>query len=286
MRLHALLAVLLTTTAAAGTIDQTLTGPKLHIDGVIGDVTVTVVPGATGIHITGSGDDRFTSRLTFQNRRDAAEIEMADISYDSDEGLQRLTLTITVPPGTEVGIADHIGNATIGDIRAPLAIDAIAGTFTIGSVTSAAIESSGSADVSITEATGSLSIDTSGSGQVKVGRAGATSISLAGSGDAEIGPVSGSLGIDVSGSANVTVASVDGPTAISVSGSSDVYITAGHASPFAADTSGSGSIYFAGTAVNPQVSSSGSGTICLGAAEGSVQSDGNITINPTACQHS
>ncbi len=273
-------------TASAGNLTQTLTGSKLYIDNIVGDVTVVVTPGTSGITISATGDDRFTSRLSFSQNGDRAEIVMGDISYNSNENLQTLQLTITVAPGTDLAIEDLIGNATIGDTKAPVAIEAIAGNITIGSATSVALESAGSADISVTEATAALSIDTSGSGTVKVGRAGATSISISGSGDAEIGPVSGSLGIDLSGSANVTVASVNGPVAISTSGSSDVYITSGRASPFAADTSGSGSIYFAGTAVNPQVSSSGSGDICLGAAEGTIQSEGAIKIDPVACKRS
>lgn len=274
--------------AQAGTVDQTLAGPKLLVDGLIGDVTITVVPSATGIHVAGSGDDRFTSRLHIENRDGRAEISLDGDNWNTDDSWQKLVLTVTVPPGTDLSIDDHIGNATVGDTDAPVAIEAIAGTITIGKVSTAAIESSGSADVSIAEATGALSIDTSGSGEVKVGRAGATSISISGSGDAELGTISGTLGIDVSGSANVMVAEVNGATAVSVSGSSDVYIAAGRASPFAADISGSGDISFAGTAVNPQVSSTGSGSICIGAAEGAVQSDGDgdITISPTACKRS
>lgn len=274
------------TTASAGNLAQTLPGSKLYIDNVVGDVTVVVAPGVSGITISATGDDRFTSRLSFSQNGDRAEIVMGDLSYNSNENLQTLQLTVTVAPGTDLAIEGLIGDATIGDTKAPVAIEAVAGDIIIGSATSVALESSGSADISVTEATAALSVDASGSGTVKVGRAGATSISISGSGDAEIGPVSGSLGIDLSGSANVTVASVEGAVAISTSGSSDVYITAGHASPFAADTSGSGSIYFAGTAVNPQISTSGSGEICLGAAEGTIQSEGAITIDPVACKRS
>lgn len=272
------------TAASAGQLSHSFTSSKLLIDSVLGDVTVNVVPGATGITVSATGDDKFTSLVTFQQNGDRAEIVMGDLSYSSSENLQTLQVTVTVPPGTDLAVEDHIGNLAIGDTRAPVAIEAVAGSITVGSATSVALETAGSADISVTEATAALSIDTSGSGTVKVGRAGPTSISISGSGDAEIGPVSGSLGIDLSGSANVTVASVNGAVAISTSGSSDVYITAGHASPFAADTSGSGSIYFAGTAVNPQISTSGSGEICLGAAEGTIQSEGSITISPTACK--
>ena len=39
-----------------------------------------------------------------------------------------------------------------------------------------------------------------------------------------------------------------------------------------------------GTAVNPQISTSGSGEICLVAAGGTIESEGSITIPPTACK--
>lgn len=276
----------LTGSAAAAQLQQTLGGSRLLIGNVIGDITVVVVPGAQGVQISAAGDDRFTSLLTFSQNGDRAEVRMGDLSYNSDENLQTLSLTVTVAPGTDLAIDDLIGNATVGDLKAPVAIDAVAGRITIGSVTSANLESSGSADIEVIEATGSLSIDTSGSGEVKVGRAGTTSITISGSGNAEIGAISGGLGIDISGSADVDVQSVNGPTAISVAGSGDIYIASGRADPFAADISGGGSVTFGGTAVNPQISTSGSAEICLAAAEGSIQSDGDITISPTACKRS
>lgn len=284
----ALLAVTVTGagTAAAAPIQHALGGSRVLIDNVIGDVTVVVAPGAQGVQISATGDDRFTSLLSFSQNGDRAEIRMGDLSYNSDENLQTLRLTVTVAPGTDLAIDDLIGNAEIGDLRAPVAIDAVAGRITIGTVTTASLESSGSADIQVTEATGSLSIDTSGSGEVKVGKAGATSITISGSGDAEIGTVTGGLGIDISGSADVDVQSVNGPTAISVAGSGEIYIASGRADPFAADISGGGSVTFGGTAVNPQISSSGSADICLAAAEGTIQSDGDITISPTACKRS
>ncbi len=272
--------------ASAAPISHTLGGSKLLIDNVIGDVTVVVKPGAQGVQITATGDDFFTSRLSFNQSGDQAEIRMEDLSYNSNQNLQTLKLTVTVAPGTDLSIDDLIGDASIGDLQAPVAIAAIAGDIIVGAVTTASIETSGSADISITEVTGSLSLDTSGSGEVKVGRAGATSLTISGSGDANIGQVGGSLGIDLSGSANVTVGNVNGAVAVSISGSSDVYIGGGRADPFAADTSGSGNIIFGGTAVNAQVSTSGSGEICLGATEGSIQTDGAITIDPKACKRS
>jgi len=272
--------------ANAAPVQHSLTGSKLLIENVVGNVTVIVSPGAQGVQIVASGDDRFTSLLSFKQNGDRAEILMGDISYRTDENFEPMKLTVTVAPGTDLSIDDLIGDASIGDLKAPIAIGAIAGDIIVGSVTSASLEVSGSADITITEATGALNIDTSGSGEIKVGRAGATAISISGSGDASIGAVGGSLGIDLSGSADVTIGSVDGATAVSTSGSSDVYIGGGRANPFAADTSGSGDVIFAGTAVNTQVSSSGSGSICLGATEGSLQTDSDITVSPTACKRS
>lgn len=282
----ALLVIALAGTASAGQLQKSLGGTKLLIDDVVGDITILVTPGAQGVQVTATGDDRFTSQLSFSQNGERAEIRMGSFSYDSDEGLERLHITVTVPPGTDTAITNLIGDAVIGDLNAPVAIDAVAGEIRIGRVTSASLESNGSADIEVSEATASLSIDTAGSGEVKVGRAGATAISISGSGDAEIGEVTGSLGIDIGGSANVTIGSVNGATAVSISGSSDVYICGGRADPFAADTSGSGSIVFAGTAVNPQISTSGSGDICLAATEGTVQNDGDLTVSATACKRS
>lgn len=273
-------------TAAAGQIQQTLDAPKLRIDNVVGDITINVVPGVSGIEIGATGDDRFTSLLSIAQSGDTAEIRMGDVSYNSGENLQTLKLTITLAPGTDVGIEDLVGDATVGDLQGPIAIEAVAGKIAIGRATSVSVESSGSADVTVAEASGSLSIETAGSGKVKVGRAGPTAISISGSGDAAVEQVSGSLGIEIDGSADVRIGQVDGPVAISISGSGDVAIAGGRANPFAAETSGSGSILFAGTAVNPRVSSSGSGDVCIGKAEGAIQSDGAITIDPAACKRS
>lgn len=273
-------------TAAAGQVQRDLDGSRLLVDNVIGDVTILVTPGAKGVQVSATGDDRFTSLLRFSQTGDRAEIRMGDISFRSDEGLERLRLTVTVPPGTDTAIEDLIGNATVGDLNAPIAIDAVAGEIRIGRVTSASLECDGSANIQVTESTGALSIETSGSGEVKVGKAGATSVTISGSGDAEIGQVVGSLGIDISGSGKVAVDSVNGATAISIAGSGDVYIASGRADPFAADISGDGNVVFGGTAVNPQISTSGSADICLAAAEGTIESDGDITVSPTACKRS
>lgn len=272
--------------AAAGDIQQTLSGSKLWVRDVVGDVTVQVTPGAQGVNITATGDDRFTSLLTFRQNGERAEIRMGDLSYDSRENLKTLKIKVTVAPGTDIAMENHIGDATIGDTYAAVAVDAVAGRISVGVVSSVSIESAGSAAIDVAEAKGSLSIDTAGSGAVKVGKAGATSISISGSGDAAIGEVSGSLSVDLSGSADVTVASVNGATAISVAGSSDVYIGGGRADPFAASISGSGSVTFGGTAVNPQVSTSGSGEICLASTEGSLQVAGAITIDARTCRRS
>lgn len=272
--------------AAAADIQQTLSGSKLRVHGVIGDVTVVVTPGAQGIRIDASGDDRFTSLLSFEQSGDRANVRMGDISYDSDENLERLKITVTLAPGIDIAMGGHIGDAVIGDTGAPVAIESVAGRISVGVASSVSIQSAGSAEIDVREAKGSLSIEISGSGRMTVGKAGATSLSIAGSGKSRIGDVNGSLSVDVSGSGDVTIANVNGPTAISIAGSGNVEIAGGHADPFAASTSGSGRIVFGGTAVNPQASTSGSGSICLASIEGSLQTSGSITIDARTCRGS
>ena len=96
--------------------------------------------------------------------------------------------------------------------------------------------------------------------------------------------MSGSLSVSTSGSGDVTVADLDGPTQIDTSGSGDVTILRGRANPFALSTSGSGDVLFGGTASNPQISTSGSGEVCIAAAEGAIALSGdNIRIDAAAC---
>lgn len=274
--------------ALAAPQSQTLQGRSLRLENLMfADVTVNVVPGAQGMQFSLDGKPEAVARTRFRQDGDAAVVHMDDRpsgSWDSSMGYD-ITLVVTVAPGTPLAIDGFAGKATIGDLNADLSIDSSgSGDIKSGRVTAASIEASGSVDVEIASVDKALSFDTSGSGSLKAGAVGVTSISVTGSGDIQLASVKGGLSIDTSGSSNVDIGSIDSPVAIDTSGSGDVRIGAGRAASFSVSTSGSGDISFAGTAVNPEVSTSGSGSVCIDTVEGTFESSGaDVTIGKGRC---
>jgi len=266
---------------------QSFQSSSLLLENLVANVSVNVVPGAQGIQVSVEGRDEMVARVVYREENGRAVVHMNDRDPGApwtNESSEDLKVKVTLAPGTEFAIDGLVGDATVGDIDSNVAINATSGKVMIGRVKDAAIEVDGSADVVLGAVQGRLSLDTSGSGSLKAGAAGATSISISGSGEADIASVSGSLDIDVSGSADVDIGHVDSATEISIAGSGDIAIHGGRATAFSLDSSGVGDVKFAGTAVNPQISISGMGDVCIAAVEGSMESSGaTVTIDPVRC---
>lgn len=226
---------------------------------------------------------------------------MADLS-----NLDRYpVLEIAVPSDVEIEIENIIGEWTIGDRTAHLALGAERGRGTVGATETAAIAVSGDAeieigpvagrldlavagsgtvigasaaaldaavtgsgDVTLGDIAGPAAVSIAGSGSVELGDAASLEASLSGSGSLRFGAVSGGFDASVQGSGSIVAGSASGAFEAAVSGSGNIRIDAGRASPFEVTIAGSGSVRYGGTAVDPVVAISGSGGLVLGAVEG------------------
>lgn len=271
--------------ASAAPQTQTLAGSSLRLEDLSSaDVTVSVVPGAQGIQVTLDGKDEAIARTAMTTEGNDAVVRMAPRSTHVSSSGYDIRLTVTVAPGTPLAINGFVGRAVIGDLDAPLALEATAGEIRTGRLTTASLESSGSMDVEIASVEGALAFSASGSGSLKTGAVGVTAISIDGSGSAEIASVVGGLDIEISGSGDVSIGSIDAPTQIDIAGSGSVEIKSGRATAFDVSSSGSGEVRFGGTAVNPQISTAGSGDVCIDTVEGALQSSGaNLRTGKGAC---
>lgn len=273
--------------AHAAQSEHSFSSSSLLLQNLVANVSVNVVPGAQGIQVKVEGRDRMVARIAYRDEDGRAVVHMRDREPGepwTSESSDDVKVTVTLAPGTAFAIDGLVGDALVGDIDAPVDISATSGKVMIGRVKDAAIEVDGSADVTLGAVQGTLTLATSGSGSLKAGSAGATSISISGSGEADIASVSGRLDIDVSGSADIDIGHVDSATGIDIAGSGDIVIRGGRATSFSLDSSGVGDVKFAGTAVNPKISVSGMGDVCIAAVEGSMEMSGaTVTIDPVRC---
>jgi len=198
-----------------------------------------------------------------------------DFSHLGENKPDQLVVHVVVPRGARVKVDDLIGNATIGDTQGPMDFSS-AGHIqsTIGNVAEAHLSLAGSGKLTVGNVSGSLNADTAGSGDIRVGNAGKTDADIAGSGSIIVGRVNGPLKVDIAGSGDFSAASVNGPTSADIAGSGSVTIAGGEANPLHVDIMGSGNVTFGGTAVDPKISSMGSGSVKLKAYRGKLSNDG------------
>lgn len=159
----------------------------------------------------------------------------------------------------------------------------------VGPSETLSLASSGCGDWVVGDVAGPLSVETSGSGDVRAGRAGQLRIAIAGSGDfvgdavardasiathgsgdVSLGRVGGRLEAELAGSGDLAAREVFGPVASHQSGSGDVVIRGGRSPSVAVQTSGSGDFAFKGEAGSVSAQSSGSGDIQVAHASGPV----------------
>ena len=271
--------------ASAAPQTQTLQGASLRLEDLVSaDVTINVVPGTQGVQVTLDGRDEAVARTTMATEGQDAVIRMAPRNVEGTFSGYDIKLTVTVAPGTPLAIGGFIGRAAIGDLDAPLSLEATAGEVKAGRLTTASLESSGSMDVEIASVEGALSFSSSGSGSLKAGAVGLTAIEIDGSGSADIASVAGGLNIEIAGSADLTIGTIDGPTQIDIAGSGSVEIKGGRATSFEVSAAGSGEVKFGGTAVNPKVDAAGSGDVCIDTIEGSLDASGSdVRVGKGAC---
>jgi hypothetical protein len=144
------------------------------------------------------------------------------------------------------------------------------------------LSNSGCGDWTVGDATGSLRLAQTGSGDVRAGASGAADISISGSGDVSMTHVRGGLRARTSGSGDVTAAMVDGPLFVRISGSGDVVAKSGSVTTMDVAVAGSGDVRFGGVAQNLAVAIVGAGDVSAahvtGAVEKRIAGSGDVTV--------
>lgn len=221
---------------------------QFTVDGLIGDVAVTVDPLARGITVDVTGPADRVARVTVRQVGEAVRVEQ-ERERNKSMTINRdnlVTVAVTLPPRTPVSLSGVIGSATLGDLDGPLAVNGDAALeLTAGRVTHADISVSGAGDITLGAVTEDLSL------------------SISGAGDVTVGPVEGSTAITISGIGDATVERVNGPVRVSTSGVGEVEIKGGRTPMLEVAISGMGGVSFDGTADARRVSNSGFASVRL-----------------------
>ena len=152
----------------------------------------------------------------------------------------------------------------------------------IGRSESLELANAGCGDWTVANVAGRLEVSQAGSGDTRVGSAGAGEISIAGSGDVHTQAIIGDLEVAIAGSGSVSAASVAGKLEVSIAGSGDVSVAGGQTREIEISIMGSGDVTFDGVAEDVEVSLAGSGDVRIAKATGavskSVAGSGDVVI--------
>lgn len=202
-----------------------------------------------------------------------------DFSHLGSNKPSQLVIHVAIPRGAAVDLNDIVGNATIGSTMGPLDFESAGYTQSVvGDVSEAHLSLAGSGKLTVGNVAGALHASTAGSGDIRVGNVGSTDADIAGSGSVSVGHVAGGIKVDIAGSGNFSASSVNGPAKADITGSGSVTIAGGEANPFHVDIMGSGNVTFGGTAVDPKISSMGSGNVRIKAYRGTLSNDGMANL--------
>ena len=142
------------------------------------------------------------------------------------------------------------------------------------------IDEGGSGDYRV-GAAGALSVDFSGSGKLQAESATALSVDLSGSGQLAVAHLDGAAHAEISGSGAIDVGAGALPTLdLDISGSGGFRLGAGSIGKLKVDTSGSGKVRVDGTVGDASLDISGSGNVDIAKLTGSIsqQVDGSGTV--------
>ena len=294
MLMGAAVAALLIVPAAAGDDwvtwpQKTYTANTLKVDSLVGTLNVSVNNGGPMTVSVAGTRERIKEVSVHSNGNELViEGENAESVWDwrnwfnFNDGFShkpdQLIVKVAVPKGTEVKVEDMVGNATIGDTMGPLKFEAAATQTKVGKVSSANVSLAGAGRIDIAAVTGKLDLDIAGSGKVNVGPTQSVHADIAGAGDTNLGPIAGGLDVDIAGSGDISTPRVNGPVKVDIAGSGSVSIADGVANPLSVDIMGSGNFTFGGLAIDPKVSSFGSGSVKIKAYKGKLSSDGMASV--------
>jgi hypothetical protein len=279
---------------------QTFDARKVQVVNFIGtlDVSVGEQSGVT-VDVTGSTD--MVADVSVRLDGDTLVIARKGMIDHQDKPFDAAaypTVRLSVPVATALTIAGMDGNARIGDIAAPLSVNAASVDIIAGNVTTAMIDRSGSGRIELGDVSGSVVARLGGSGDFVVGAAGEADIEKRGSGDISVGNVAGVFSARVRGSGDVSaanvgavkiekygsgnvslgrvagglsyisfgigdadIAAVDGPVVVKTSSSGEVYIHEGRADPLTVVMREYGDFTLDGEAVNPDLTADGASIV-------------------------
>jgi hypothetical protein len=259
---------------AAGPVDQNFPAKKVHLDGLVAQVTLDNAPAGAPIHVQANGKPEVLKRLEVRTIGDEVFVHLADSpsgdawfpwnlfnQWSEKSASADLQVHISAPLGTPVEIEDMVGRIVAGDLDAPLSLEGSALDARFGRVTTARVSVAGSGHFVLGAVQQTLDIDVAGSGKLEAASANSARIEIAGGGDVKIGPIATSLKTEVAGSGDVRVASINGPLDVSIAGSGSVIVDGGRAVPLKAEIAGSGDVVMNGEAVDPNVAIYGSGSV-------------------------
>lgn len=285
--MHMLLAVL----AACGTMDvcvapaQALNGPhngtyqasEVILDDLVGRADISVGGSQVTLAITGRPEE--LAAIEVQSSGGKLRILSHKRHRTINNPADYAQFKLSVPRGTNLSIDGMVGEIAAGDLASDISIDATALEGTFGAVRSVSADASGSLDLEFGDIAGKLSMDVSGSSDIKAKSAQSAALEISGSGKLQVGAVRQGLSASINGSGSVDAGSVNGPVSVDVSGSGAVHIAQGRADPLKVQISGQGEFSFGGEAVNPEIDVSGSGSVSIEKYTGKLKTrGGNITI--------
>lgn len=267
---------------------KSFSASALKVDDMVGTLIVNVTNGGN-INVNVSGTRERINQLEVHSSGSAVMIEGRTensvwdwrqwFNFDYTRAQpDQLVVKVNVPRGTAISVDDIVGKANIGDTGGPLRFEASAVQSKIGKVGSANISLAGTGRIDVAAVNGPLKLDIAGSGKVNVGPTQSVKASIAGAGDTALGPIAQGLDVDIAGSGDISARRVNGPVHVDIAGSGSVNIADGVANPLHVDIMGSGSFTFGGLAVDPHVSSFGSGSVKIKAYKGHMSSDGMASV--------
>jgi hypothetical protein len=170
---------------------------------VVERMTVVTGPGASSNVVIG-GSSISTSRASSSSA--AVPLDMGP-----------LDMVLEAPAGTGLTLLGFTGEAEIGDLLGPLAVQAVGGTVRVGQVTAAELAAVGGGQIEVVSVEGDLVADVTGDGRIAVlgGSIGAARVAVTGAGVVDIEAPVQSAAVKLVGGGEVRLASVAEPPQVS-----------------------------------------------------------------------
>jgi hypothetical protein len=165
---------------------------------VVERMTVVTGPGASSNVVIG-GSSASTSRAS------------------SSSAAVPLDMVLEAPAGTGLTLLGFTGEAEIGDLLGPLAVQAVGGTVRVGKVKAAELAAVGGGQIEVVSVDGDLVADVTGDGRIAVlgGSIGAARIAVTGAGVVSVEAPAQSATVKLVGGGEVRLASVAEPPEVS-----------------------------------------------------------------------